>query len=245
MATIDTIRRLQAFKKNPSMIKPPENDELAELVLEVMTHVQAVNKMVAEGKMRGEPGTPARNLVPDVDYVSAKTAQKQLNDVVSNFEADLRAKGAVLESRVRKALDNIRSGDDGIVTDEEIERAATLALERVKELLPNVEEKITASPQAVRDALELLQGDERLRIEDIHQLAEALEELRVFVRNIAMTRGGNGIGKNQVYDFIRQAVADGTIAVADKLPLAGGTMTGAIVPADHGTATNPEVVAVV
>jgi hypothetical protein len=29
------------------------------------------------------------------------------------------------------------------------------------------------------------------------------------------------------------------------LPKAGGTMTGAIVTADHGTATNPEVVSVV
>lgn len=35
-------------------------------------------------------------------------------------------------------------------------------------------------------------------------------------------------------------------AYADtKLALGGGTMTGAIVTADHGTATNPEVVAVV
>jgi len=38
--------------------------------------------------------------------------------------------------------------------------------------------------------------------------------------------------------------AQGTKA-DNALPKAGGTMTGAIEPADHGTATDPEVVAVV
>jgi hypothetical protein len=39
--------------------------------------------------------------------------------------------------------------------------------------------------------------------------------------------------------------ANAKVELDKKLALAGGTMTGAIVPADHGTATSPQVVAVV
>ena len=45
-----------------------------------------------------------------------------------------------------------------------------------------------------------------------------------------------------VYHDISAAEAD---SIDAKLPKSGGTMTGAIVPADHGTASDPEVVAVV
>jgi hypothetical protein len=39
--------------------------------------------------------------------------------------------------------------------------------------------------------------------------------------------------------------ANAKVELDKKLALAGGTLTGAVQPADHGTATNPEVVAVV
>ena len=39
--------------------------------------------------------------------------------------------------------------------------------------------------------------------------------------------------------------ANAKVELDKKLALAGGTLTGAVTPADHGTATNPEIVAVV
>lgn len=219
MATIDTLRRLQAFKRNPSVIKPPDNEELADLVLEVMLHVQAVNKMVAEGKVKGDSGETPQ---PDVHYLAIDTAKKQLGDAIKKFEKDISAKGVALEGRVRKALEDIRNGDDGIVTEEEIERASQLAYERLQALLPNFTDvattAITASPQAIRDALELLQDDERLSaksihnitIEDVNGLREALEQIRDMFRKIPVGGAGGGASRNFVIDYVAQNASSAT-----------------------------------
>jgi len=123
-------------------------------------------------------------------------------------------KGSQLEIQVLKALENIRSGDNGIVTEEEIQRAAEMAYSLIE--LPDfaamIPEAITADISAVRDGLEILVGENRLQLEitDVKGLEESLQQLA----QARTGTGGGTIGKNQVYNFIREAIADGTISVS-------------------------------
>ena len=64
------IRKLQAYNKNPDLIKEVSNTELADLVLVVMGAVQAIDEAIKEGRLDGY--TPR----PDKDYVSAETTRK-------------------------------------------------------------------------------------------------------------------------------------------------------------------------
>jgi hypothetical protein len=77
---------------------------------------------------------------------------------------------------------------------------------------------ITADPYASRNALEIIvDEDQKLKQTAIENLPEDLQKIRDAI--VALPRAGGGIGKNQVYNFIREAVVDGTI------PAGGGGST--------------------
>ena len=66
---------------------------------------------------------------------------KAVNDMVSNYDVEMRiAKGSALESQVQAAIDRIRDGDDGIVSDEEIQRAAEIAFSLIE--MPDFEKLV-------------------------------------------------------------------------------------------------------
>jgi hypothetical protein len=73
---------------------------------------------------------------------------------------------------------------------------------REQPLSPAAPAATETGQDAIRDALELLQGDERLD-------ASAIKGLENYIKTVQVN--GGTIGKGQVYGFIRQAVADGTI----------------------------------
>lgn len=209
MAKADTLRKLKLYKKNPDLIKEVSNTELADLVVVVLSAVQAIDEAIKEGRLDGY--TPQ----PDRDYLSITSAKKLLVDEVQKiFEKHnevLSETATELDKRVNEAINRIRDGEDGIVSDEEVERAALLAYGMLE--LPDfdslAEEKITANPQAVRDALELLENGEKLSQEAVEGLVDTLKELRD-IR--ATVQQAGGVSRNTVLQLIAEngsGVTDG------------------------------------
>lgn len=202
------IKKVKAYLKNPELIKEPSMGEMADLVVLVLTAVQQIEGAIKEHRLDGK--TP----VKDVEYLGKETAlkliTKGLNDALAQVDNALASKSAEVDALVQESLQRIRDGNDGIVTEEEIQRAAEIALGLLE--LPDfdalVATHITSNGFAIRDALELLSGEDRYKVEiaDVQGLAKALNELALI-----RSTGGGTIGKQQVYGFIRQAIADGTI----------------------------------
>jgi hypothetical protein len=180
-------------------------NEIADIALIIMSQVGVIEKAIKDGRLDGK--TP----VPDKDYLSKDTAISMLSEAVngllSRVDIELNERGGSLDKQVNEALQRIRDGKDGIVSEEEIERAAEIAATLID--LPDFDsligEKLTTDGSSIRNALELLQGDDRLSVNAIAGLEEKLAKIQPTI-----IQGGT-IGKQQVYGFIRQAIADGTI----------------------------------
>jgi len=202
------IKKVKAYLKNPELIKEPTMGEMADLVVLVLTAVQQIEGAIKEHRLDGK--TP----VKDVEYLGKESAlkliTKGLNDALARVDETLGSKAQEVDALVQESLQRIRDGNDGIVTEEEIQRAAEIALGLLE--LPDfdalVTTHITSNGDAIRDALELLSGENRYKveIEDVQGLADALNQLATL-----RTANGGTIGKQQVYGFIRQAIADGII----------------------------------
>jgi len=210
------VKKVKAYIKNPDIIKEPSMIEMADLVVLVLNAVQQIEGAIKEHRLDGK--TP----VKDVEYLGKESAlkliTKGLNDALARVDETLGSKAQEVDALVQESLQRIRDGNDGIVTEEEIQRAAEIALGLLE--LPDfdalVTTQITSNGDAIRDALELLSGENRYKveIEDVQGLADALNQLATL-----RTANGGTIGKQQVYNFIRQAIADGTIS-------AGGVSDG-------------------
>jgi hypothetical protein len=221
MSNIDILKKLRLYKTNPSLVQEMRPNEIADIALLIMSQVNVIEKAIKEGRLDGK--TPQ----PDKDYLSKESALKMLsnavNDVISRVDSELGQKGSQLDKAVGEAIARLRDGKDGIISDEEIERAATLALSMLE--LPDfdalVTEQITSNSNAIRDALELLTGENRYKVEiaDVQGLERLLNDLA----QIRSSQGGT-IGKQQVFGFIRQAIADG-ILIAKPNAWANGSST--------------------
>lgn len=207
------IRKLQAYKQNPDLIKEVSNTELADLVLIIMGAVQAIDQSIKEGRHDGY--TPQ----PDKDYVSAETTRRilkaEVDKMLSQADSILSTTSTELEKRVQRAIENIRNGENGIVTDEEIQRSAEIAKSLIE--LPDFDEEITEAitrnGERVRDSLELLSGDERLDQSAIKNLNEDLRQLQEQIARINLNvKGVGGTSRNLIDMVILQRIADGTIS---------------------------------
>jgi ElaB/YqjD/DUF883 family membrane-anchored ribosome-binding protein len=210
------VRKLYAYRQDPEMYRAPSNEDLADLVILVLNAVKSIEESMESKRVNVENkyDSQAKDVLTKAEKQSRdlmSEVRAEVNRLISDSQSVLGETKQELETRVQEAIDNIRNGDDGIVTDDEIERAASIAAGLIE--LPDfdalISERTTANPQAIRDALELLSGDERYKVEitDVEGLQDRLEEL------VRTNQGKGGtIGKNQVYGFIRQAIADGTIS---------------------------------
>lgn len=223
MSNLDAVKKVMMYQKDKSgFVKEPTVKEMADLVVLVLSQVKVIEQAIKEGRLDGK--TP----IKDVDYISKDSAIKMLtkavNDALSNEEDKFisRVEGKfdskVYQSEKKRddvvagAIDRINTKlsevKDGVVTEAEIRRAANLALGMIE--LPDFSELIKDSldGETVRDVLSRLTGDKRYKVEisDVNGLAQAIAQ-------VSQIRGQGGtIGKQQVYNFIRQAIADGTIS---------------------------------
>lgn len=222
MLSPTTIKKLALYKKNPELVKEINPTELAELVISVLGAVGQIEEAIKAGRLDGYTPQPGK------DYLSKQEAVSILRDFMSQTDSNIKTISEALQTdfrvTVQQILEDIQDGEDGFVTDEEIARAAEIASQLV--VLPDFEELIattlTESNTRVRDGLELLQGDERLSAEAISGLDEKFKALEERLSALTTAQRGGGIGKNQVYNFIRSAVADGTIQTSS-LNIAYGT----------------------
>lgn len=211
-----TIQKLNLYRDNPDLVKELTNNELASLVVVVLQSVETINNAVKTGRLDGK--TP----VAGKDYLGREEALSMLTEAVNTKLRELDVatsqKGSELETKVLSAIENIRDGEDGLVTEAEIKRAAEAAAQLIQ--LPDFENaiqtEITTNGFAIRDALELLTGDERIEKSSIKGLESDLQNLWNAIAAKTASTGGT-IGKQQVYGFIRQALADGTITTSSAI----------------------------
>ena len=124
------LQKLKANRKNPDIYSELSNNELADLVVVVLSSVDTIEKAIKEGRLDGY--TPKA----DKDYVSKETALKYLSEAVKqavvSFDSTMAVKSTELDKRVAEAIERIRDGKDGVVSDEEILRAAHIAHELIE-----------------------------------------------------------------------------------------------------------------
>lgn len=215
MSRTQILNKLKAYKKNPEVFAPLTTNELADLVVVVLSQVNAIEEAMKSGQLSvTKPLTDAVNQaireyqVRCSQLTDAVEASKRDSKRVIDQKAD--ELSSEIESALKRLNERVQEVKDGIVTEEEVQRAAEMALSMIElpDFAPLISEQITANPQALRDGLELLSGEERYKVEiaDVQGLTEALDQL-------ARIRSQNGgtIGKQQVYGFIRQAIIDGVI----------------------------------
>ena len=214
----DTLRKLNLSLSNPDLVKDVSPNELAEMVVVVLSQVKVIEQAIKDGRLNGTSPVEGK------DFVGRSEATKMLTDAVNSavagFDSKMAKTGSQLEKQVQAALANIRSGDNGIVTEEEIGRAARMALELIE--LPDfeamVQTEITTDGFAVRDALELLNGDDKLEQSAVKDLKEDLAKLWDEVQKKSAGNGVGGTSKPAVYRFIKDAIADGIIGGGSSLP---------------------------
>lgn len=217
------LRKLDLYRKEPDIVQPLSNAELADLVIVVLSQVRLIEdaigskKLDLDKKIGQEANTLVSNTKKEVETLR-QTLTNQIQELINTNSQVLSSTSTELEQRVNAAIANIRNGDNGIITEAEIERAASVALSMLE--LPDfdalVTSQITSNGEAIRDALELLTGDARYKVEvaDVEGLTEMLNNLSTI-----RTANGGTIGKQQVYGFIRQALADGTITSGSSLDI--------------------------
>ncbi len=209
------IRKLYAFRQDPELYKAPSNEDLADLVILVLNAVKKIEDAVETKRVDIEAkyDKQAKDVLSSAQKENVQLLErvrKEVNDLISRGDEVMNQTTTKLEAQVQQAVANLRNGENGIVTEQEIQRAAEVALSMLE--LPDfdtlVMAQLTSNGNAIRDALELLSGDDRYKVQvaDVEGLAEALNQLAVI-----RTANGGTIGKQQVYGFIRQAIADGTI----------------------------------
>lgn len=214
----NSIRKLHAYSKNPELIKEPTMPELADLVIVVLGAVSQIEKAIKEGRLDGK--TPEA----DKDYISAQTAKtmirSELDNMLAQADSVLSQTATEMDKRVQQALQNIRNGNDGIVTDEEIERAAQMALSLIE--VPDfdalVTKALTENANATRDGLESIKEEEdKLNIEAIGHLRKELDEIK--------KEGGKqagGVSKNTVREMAwnnGSTTTPNTLTVSETEPL--------------------------
>ena len=183
------IERLYQIKENPGIYKSLSAEEQADILLFILTPKPLFKKTATVKLEKGERGLPG------------------INGTNSLTEAQQTAILADLVGKIK-----VEKGKDAVVTTAMLEGIVAEVISRIE--LPDLElavsTAITADPYASRNALEIIvDEDQKLKQTAIENLPEDLQKIRDAI--VALPRAGGGIGKNQVYNFIREAVVDGTI----------------------------------
>lgn len=155
-------------------------------------------EFIEQAKKEGETtiGAIRRSAADRVDNAFVKNeANKRLNTALGAVNERLKD----LDRRIAEIKDGV-NGKDGKDADEQ----AIFAL--LLEKLPDFT-KFLQTPEQIRDYLELLQGDERLKIEAIDNLREELDELKK--RPTGGVQGGI-IGRNLIKNIDISSQLDGS-----------------------------------
>lgn len=192
------LKKLALAQQAPELSGRLSDQDLSKILLTVIEYVRSIQGLINDGRVKGdkgdkgEPGDDGYTPKPGKDYLPLSIAQKQLDTAL----ADIR-------KEVRSRMDAIRDGEDAVITDEQIDEAAKRAFAMIE--LPDFQALITAEPTAIRDALELLQGDERLEMSAVKDLEQTLNDIRASIQRSML--GGGGTSQNKVQEMITASLA--------------------------------------
>lgn len=214
------LKRLLLIKKNPKLAEILPQGEILQYIETLVTAFEALKNAIETNKIKGEDGyTP----VEGKDYYSKQQVKDFLENSLNKYETNVSFLIKKVEERL-ETITNGKDGDDAEITEEIKKEIAEMCYGLIS--LPDfdalIDERLTANPFASRDSLELISKEEdKLEQSAIKNLVQDLDNLRKDIYARVNTQGGT-IGKNQVYNFIQQAIADGTIG-AGSLPTGGTT----------------------
>lgn len=175
MTENEILKKIAIARAKPNTLTDLKPRELVDLVLVVLDYAKNIHLAIEDGRIKGDKGdTP----VPDVDYLSVYSSKQYLEDLFKQALNDI-------QQDVQSSLSNLKDGKDGLngkdgkdaeITQEHLEKAAQMALALVE--LPDFQSLITQEPEAIRNSLELLEGDERLDVSAIKGLEELLSGIK-------------------------------------------------------------------
>lgn len=207
----ELLKRLYVSKKKPNQLRDFSAEELGDLVLVVLEYIKSVQKAIEDGKIKGEP---APHLIPDVDYISKDTTEKELAELGimynEKYTKDIEKLLKGVESKVESKLKTLRNGKDAEITKKQLTEIAEMAFGMIE--LPDFTTFITQEPEAVRNALELLQGEEKLDMNAIRGLTEELDELQKNLEKSfkSTVNSGKAVGKSSIA-FLTDVDANGIV----------------------------------
>lgn len=115
---------------------------------------------------------------------SASELKQSIQGEIKAFKAILETKNKEIDTKMAAIKDG-KDADEEMIVNEVLSRIEIPEIEDIADQLPRMGEE-------VRDSLELLNGDDRLRWEAIRGLKEKFEELQEKIDNIPLGRGGGG-----------------------------------------------------
>ncbi len=202
------LQRILTYKQRPDIAKALTVEELTTAFADLFAIVKATNQAVEAGKVKGKDGKSPQ---PDIDFMSMTTAERLLKELFTSESGKIDSAVSEALQSIEKRLSEVRDGIDAEITEAHLDEAARRASLLVD--MPDFGSLITAEPSAIRNALELLQGEDRLSIEAVEGWEDKIKEVKEEIQNIAISKGsGGGLGRRQVIDLIAQygtGVSDG------------------------------------
>ena len=192
------LQRLKLASQNPDLGIAFSNEEILQVSMALLSSQEATNQAIESGKVKGQDGaTP----VAGTDFLS----EAQQREIITVMLTNAVAKES---QKVDSKLAEITSGKDGSdaeITPDMIMDIAEKATAMVN--LPDfdklITERTTANPESIRDALELLQGNDRLSIDSIKGTEKWRTEMGALVKK-GLVNGGGGFGPNTVLKMIEE-----------------------------------------
>lgn len=149
------LRKLNAYRRDPELVREPTLDEMATLIFFFVDQINSFEEAIKSGKLDGYTPQPGK------DYPSREEMTKMLTNLVNDEVKRLAKLSDEHSQKITDALNNLRQpkdGKDAEVTEEMMAEIAKVASELVE--LPDfdalIEERTTASPDSIRNGLELL-----------------------------------------------------------------------------------------
>ena len=207
------LQRLKLASQNPDLGIAFSNEEILQVAMALLSSIESTNKAIEDGKIKGKD---AVNPVEGVDFMSREQQATIIKETLASFTGNL-------DNTIKAKLESLTSGVDGadaIISEELIGKIAGMAagLIEVPDVSVAAETAITASPEAIRDALELfMEEDDMLQMESIGGLSSKLAELQTAILTQSSKPAG-GVSKHTVLSLIAENAGGGTFLSLEDTP---------------------------
>lgn len=203
------LQRLKLASQNPDLGIAFSNEEILQVAMALLSSIESTNKAIEAGKVKGIDGVSPKS---GVDFMSKSEQETLIKTTLDSFTGNL-------DNNIKEKLESLTSGKDGadaIVSEELIGKIAGMAagLIEIPDVTQAAETAITASPESIRDALELLSGDDKLSFESVRGLEDKLVEFQTAILTQTSKPAG-GVSVNKVLSLIEENTGGTFLALED------------------------------